>query len=124
MITVLFILAEEEQLPDGQVTGRRRLHVQSFQFAAEKLVGQLGQNAGAVAGLAVIGHCAAMGMIAQRLQGHFQHCVAATSLDVGDKANATGIVLEAGIVQSPAWAADPRAAAHPLCALSRGRLRG
>jgi hypothetical protein len=37
-------------------------------------------------------------MVAERLQGHLQYAMAATSLDVGNEPDATGIMLEPGVV--------------------------
>ncbi len=62
-------------------------------------MGQLGEDTGPVAGFAVIGHGPTVGVVAEGLQGHLQHLVAAPSLHMGHKADAAGVVLEAGIVQ-------------------------
>ena len=100
MVAVLCILAEQVQLPHGQVARRRRFYAHTHQLALEEFVGQLGEDAGPVARLAVIRHCAAMRMIGERLQPHLQHRVAAPALDMGDKANAAGIVFIARVVEA------------------------
>ena len=89
----------EKDLADSQVAGRRRFDAHARQFAGKEFMRQLGQDAGAVAGLAVVGHRAAMGVVAQRFQSHFQDTVAAPSLDVRDETDAAGVVLKAGIIQ-------------------------
>jgi hypothetical protein len=69
------------------------------QFALKKLIRELGEDACTVTGLAVIRDRAAVGMVGKRLQPHLQDGMAAAALDVGNKANPTGIMFKAGIIQ-------------------------
>ncbi len=99
MVAVLCVLAEQKELAHGQIAGRRRLYAYPLQFALEKLVGQLRQDAGPVTRLAVIRHRAAVRMIGERFQRHLQNGMAAPSLDVGHKTDAARIVFVARVIQ-------------------------
>ena len=64
----------------------------------EERVGKLGQDAGTVAGVRVRARRAAVLQVAQDAQGTGHHVVAAPGAQVGDKANATGVMFETAVV--------------------------
>ena len=63
---------------------------------AEEPVGHLQKDAGAVAGGALEAHAAAVLEVDEDRQGVVDHLVAAPALDVGEGADAAGVVLELG----------------------------
>ncbi len=98
--TVSAVVQIEKELADGQIGGMGRLDAHAPQLTIEKLIGQLSEHTGAVAGLAVVGHSAAMCVVAERLQRHLEHAMVAPPIDMGHKADAAGVVLEARIVEA------------------------
>ncbi|MBW7938244.1 MAG: ATP-binding cassette domain-containing protein, partial [Candidatus Omnitrophica bacterium] len=56
---------------------------------------KMAEDACAIAGLAVVGDRAAMGVVTERLQRHLQHAMASAPFDMRHKTDAAGIVLEA-----------------------------
>ena len=79
---------------------RRQREAQLGALAREELVRDLNQNAGAIAGLRIAAACAAMGQVEQNLYALHDDVVRFLALDVGDKANAAGIVLVARVVET------------------------
>ena len=59
---------------------------------------QLRQDAGAIAGVGLAATSAAMLQIVQYVQRLPDNAMGALPLDMGDKANATGVVLEGGVI--------------------------
>ena len=72
-------------------------------LAREKLVRDLDQEAGAVAGFRIAAAGAAMRQVDQDLNALDDDVVRFLALDVGDKANAAGIVLVARVVEALGW---------------------
>ena len=77
-----------------------QLHSQLAALAHEKGVGNLDQDAGAVAGLRVAARGAAMGEVDQHLEALADNLVALFAADVGDKPHAAGIVLIARVIEA------------------------
>jgi hypothetical protein len=65
-----------------------------------KRIGNLDQDAGAVAHQRVRAHGAAMVEIDQELQAQPDDLVRLRALDIGDKADAAGVMLVAGVVKT------------------------
>jgi hypothetical protein len=65
-------------------------------LAREKLVGNLDQDAGAVAGLRIAARGAAMGEVDQHLKALADNLVALFAANAGDQSHAAGIVLIPG----------------------------
>ncbi len=98
-LPIFGILAIEEKLAHGQIRRVGGGKARQIQLSVKEFVGQLGEDTGPVAGFAIIGHGPAVGMVAEGFQGHLQDLVAAPPLHMGHKADAAGVMLEAGIVQ-------------------------
>ena len=88
-----------EDESDGDVVFRDRAEPELLGLAFEEGLGQLGENAGAVAGLGVGVERAAVGKGIQRLEREFDDPMLTASVGVGDKSNTTGVVLKFGPVQ-------------------------
>jgi len=82
------------------LTRRRQATALRRQLGAVQGVGQLQQNAGAVAHELVGAHGTAVVEVGQYLQALLHHGVAFLPLDVGHKAHATGVVLVRRVVQA------------------------
>ena len=93
-------LARHEQLPDGVVARVRQLEVGLGCLAEKKLVRDLHQYAGAVAHARIGAHRAAVFEIAEDLQPVLDDLVRLAAFDVGDEADAAGILVERGVVQA------------------------
>ena len=83
------------------MTGVRKRGVQLLaRDALEEAVRQRGEDAGAVAGVHFRAARAAMIDVAEHGRGVDQDLVAALALDVRDEADAAGVVLEGGVVET------------------------
>jgi len=71
-----------------------------FDFAAKKFGGDLGEDAGTVAGFGVGIEGAPVGELANATEGPFEDGVGFAPLDVGDEADAAGVVLVGGMVKA------------------------
>ncbi len=71
----------------------RQLHPQLAAFAREKDVGNLNQNARAVARLRIATRRAAMGEVDEHLKALADNVVAFFSANAGDQAHSAGVVL-------------------------------
>ncbi len=69
-------------------------------LGAEEVVGDLGEDAGAVAGLGVGVDRAAVGQGADAAQGGAQDLLGTFPVDAGDEADAAGVVLLGGVIES------------------------
>ena len=93
------VVVRHEQLADGVVAGLRQREARFLRDAREKLVRDLHQNAGAVAGARIGADRAAMFEIDQDRQRVFDDLVRLAALDVGDESDAARILVERGIVE-------------------------
>ncbi len=122
-------LLRQEQHADAVFAERRQSHALLGHLCAEKLVGHLEQNAGAITGKRVRAHCAAMVEVLQDLQSLLDDLVGLRTLDVCDETDATGVVFVLGIVQALAGGkifvhGRPRGRVKPVLTsprLERGR---
>jgi hypothetical protein len=83
-------------------------HVLARHLLAQELVGNLDQDAGAVAQQRVVAGSAAMFEVLQDLQALLDDGVAFLVLDMGDKADAAGVALVFGVVETLALGEDHR----------------
>ena len=77
----------------------RKLHALGGHFLAQEPVRDLDQDAGAVAGQGVGADRAAMGEVLENEQPLIDDGVAPGAFDVGDKADAAGVMFIGGVVQ-------------------------
>ena len=84
--------------PTAYWPGSGSVKPSSFAFAREELVRDLHQDAGAVAGARIGADRAAMFEIDENCQRILDDLVRLAALDVGDEADAAGILVERGIV--------------------------
>ena len=94
---MLGFVAREKDHADRQVFDRVA-DAELRQLTREEHARDLRQHARAVAALAIGAHAAAMRHIADSGQRHTQNIVAHRTRKLRDKANATGIMLEARVV--------------------------
>ena len=93
-------LARHEQRADGVVAGLRQLEADLRGLAREEGVRDLHQDAGAVAGARIGADRAAMLEIAENADRVGDDLMRLLALDVGDEADAAGILFEAEIVEA------------------------
>ena len=110
------LFLRHEQRADRVVAGLRQREAELLGLAREEGVRNLHQDAGAVAGARIGADRAAMLEIAENADRVGDDLMRLLALDVGDEADAAGILLEAGIVE--AFGGRP-----PACA-SREHVRG
>ena len=87
-------------MPTPYSPARRQREAQLGALAREELVRNLNQDARAVARLRIAAAGAAMRQVDQDLNALQDDVVRLLALDVGDKADAAGVVLVARVVQS------------------------
>ena len=97
----------QEHHADAVLARRRQAHALRGHLLAEERVGNLDQDAGAVAGERIGADRAAMGEVAQDLQTLLDDRVAFLALDVRDEADAAGVVLVGGVVETLRAVAAP-----------------
>ena len=90
----------QEGHADAVLAGRRQGEAELGALAREELVRDLDQHAGAVAGFRIAAAGAAMRQVDQDLNALDDDVVRFVAFDVGNEADAAGIVLMAGIVKS------------------------
>ena len=95
-----FRIVRHEHIADRVVAGLRQMDVEFFGLAHEELVRHLHQDAGAVARARVGADRAAMFEIAEDRDRVLDDLVRLAALDVGDEADAAGILLVARIEQA------------------------
>ena len=83
--------------------GGRQGEAELGAFAGEELVRDLDQDAGAVAGFRIAAAGAAVGQVDQNLNALDDDVVRFLALDVGDEADAAGIVFVARVVEALRW---------------------
>ena len=106
-------IARHEQGADRVFAGLRQLEAEPRRLLGEELVRDLHQDAGAVAGARIGADRAAMLEIAEDGERVLDDLVRLAALDVGDEADAAGILVERGIVKAlraRAWRSLPRVA--------------
>jgi hypothetical protein len=79
---------------------RRQRHAEPLRFLAEKLVGNLDQDAGAVAGVDLAAARAAVQQVDEHLERLADDGVRAHALDVDDKADAAGVAFERRVIEA------------------------
>ena len=87
-------------MPDAVLARRRQRKAQRRAFAREKLVRNLNQDAGAVAGFRIAAAGAAMRQVDEDLQSLGDDVVRLLALDVDDEADTAGVVLVLRIVET------------------------
>ena len=92
----LVVLGQEAD-GDAVAAGRRELFADD---AAQQLVGELDQDAGAVAGVGVGARCSAVLEVLQRDDRALHGLVAGDTVKARDHGDATGVVFIAGVVQA------------------------
>ena len=93
-------VARHEQIADAVVPGRRQRDAVLRQFLAEEAVGDLREQAGAVAHQRIGADRAAMRQVLEHGEAVADDLVRLDALHVGDEADAAGIVLVARIVEA------------------------
>jgi len=91
------VVGGQEGDADGIAADGRQLEVDD---RTEEVVRDLGQQAGAVAGVDLPAGSAAVLEIAKRRQCVDDHFVAAAATQIGDEGNATGVMLVRGVVKT------------------------
>ncbi len=94
------VFLRQEHHADAVLALRRQLDALLGHFLAVELVRDLDQDAGAVAHELVGAHGAPVIQVLQDQQALFDNRVALVALDVGDEADAAGIVFIGGVVQT------------------------
>ncbi len=92
-------IARQKDRADAVLARRRQRDAEPSGFPAQKLVGHLHEDAGAVARVGLAAAGAAVLQIRQDLEGLADDFVGSAAADIHDEADATGIVLVGGIVQ-------------------------
>ena len=95
--------ARQEAHRHGIFARLRQFHARGFGPFAQQRVGNLNQDAGAVAHQGVGAHRAAMVEIDQKLEPLADNAVGFLAFDVGDKAHAARVMLMPRIVKSLFW---------------------
>ena len=101
MLAQALVLGQED-VADGVVAGLRQGDLLLGHFLAQERVGDLNQNAGAIAHQRVGADGAAMLEIFQDLDGVFDDLVRGALFQVGDEADAAG-VMHAGRIEQAAF---------------------
>ncbi len=96
-------VARHEQIADGVMAGLGQRDADGRAGDLEEVMRDLHQDAGAVAGERVGARGAAMGQIDEDLEAVLDDAVARAALQIGDEADATGIVLVLRIIESLRW---------------------
>jgi hypothetical protein len=93
------VFLREEDLADAVLARRRQLHAQGGHLGAEVLVGDLDQDARAVAHELVGADGPAMVQVLEDLEALLDDRVRLLALDVRDEADTAGVLLVRGVVQ-------------------------
>ena len=93
------VVVRQENHPDSEVSVVVEIVAEFLDLGLEKFVGDLSDHPCAVAGFGVGVHGATVGQGAQGLERILQDLVGAFAVDLGDKADAAGVVLIGGRVQ-------------------------
>ena len=93
-------VARQKKLADRVFAGLRQGDAQFFGLLREKFVRNLDKNAAAVAKLRIGADGASVIQIEQDSQAHLDDVVAGRVVQIGDEADAAGIVLLGGIVKT------------------------
>ncbi len=99
----LLRLHRQEHHADAVLAGGRKREAEAGAFAREELVRDLDQDAGAVAGFRIAAAGAAVRQVDQDLDALDDDVVGLVAVDVGDEANAAGIVLVSRVVETLGW---------------------
>ena len=95
-----FRIVRHEQIADCVFAGRGQGEAELACLLGEKLVRHLHQDAGAIAHARVGADRAAVLEVAEDLQTVLDDLVRLAAFDVGDEADAAGVLVECGIVES------------------------
>ena len=99
-LQALVRLHRQEHHADAVLAGRRQREAELGALAREELVRDLDQDAGAVAGLRIAAAGAAVRQVDQDLDALDDDVVRFVTLDVGDEADAAGVVFSARVVET------------------------
>jgi len=95
-----FLVLGQETHGHGILAGRRKVDLRILGPVAQKPIGNLNQNPGAVANQRVCAHGAPVIEIDQNLKAAGNHLMGFSALDIGHKPHAARIMLVARIVQT------------------------
>ena len=98
--TAIVFVTWQKHTADAVLAGLRKLDVARLAFATEERIRQLNQDAGAVARQRIAAAGAAMHEVQKDIDSLFDDVVRRSAGDVGDEADATGVVLVARVVES------------------------
>jgi hypothetical protein len=102
------VLLRQEDHPDAVLAGGRQRHALARHLLAQEVVGNLGEDACAVAHQRIGSHRAAVVQVEQDLQALLDDAVALLALDVGHEADAAGVVFVGGVVETLRVGGDAR----------------
>ena len=94
------LLVGQEQRADRVFARSRQGEAELRRLSGEELMRDLHQDSGAVAGARIGAHRAAVLEIDQDREGVFDDLMGLASLDVGDEADAAGVLVERGVVKA------------------------
>ena len=89
----LLVIEWKEQHPDAIFAARRKFEAELARFAAQELMRNLQEHAGAVAGARIASACTAMGQVVEDLDALAHDIVRALTLDVDHEADPACVVL-------------------------------
>jgi hypothetical protein len=98
--TAVVFVAWQKYTADAVLAGLRKLDVTRLAFATEERIRQLNQDAGTVAREGIAAAGTAMHEVQKDIDSFFDDVVGGPAGDVGDEADATGVVLVARVVES------------------------
>ena len=97
-------LDRQKSHADGILAGWRQFESESGALAGEKLMRDLNQDAGAIAGLGIASACSPVGEIYQDLNALLNYFVALLTPNAGDEPHSAGVMFVRRIVKTlPRW---------------------
>jgi hypothetical protein len=93
----------QEHLADAVAAAARHLEAEAQALGLEEAVRELEHDAGAVAGIRIGAAGGAMGQPAQHLEALLDDASRLFAFDMGDEADATGVLLRGRIVEAVPW---------------------
>src|SRR5690606_40671311 len=98
--TTIGLVARQKDVGDAVLPGRRQVDPDAVALALQERVGDLEQDAGAIARQGVAAAGAAVHQIEQNVYPLLDDIVGRLSLDVGDEADAAGVAFEPRIIET------------------------
>ena len=108
------VLLWRKQHAHSVVAGGRQFNSGAGAFFTQKVSGSWMQDAGTVTGQRVSADSAAVSQVFQNLQALADNGMTLRTLDMGDEADATGIVFVSGIIQALLLRKSPVTHVRPL----------